>query len=157
MNCQAARELFDLRVDGALEAATAERLDEHVRRCSSCQAAYDAVKAESELLSQALQADLSSAAEIGRIEARVGDRILPVSAPFGSLVEWAIPLLSTLPGLLILIWGQFDAAAVRQAIGLSLNPPGGLPVAIPSVLVAGLVILALIMIQSLIFRTGEQN
>jgi len=157
MNCEEARELFDMAVDGALDPATSRRFEAHLHGCSSCQTGYDAVKAESELLGQALQADLASRAEIARIEARISEATRPTSETIAGLWEWMVPVLGTLLGVLVLVGGRFDGAVVREAICLSLNPRGGLPVAIPSVLVAALVILAVMLIQSLIFRTREQD
>jgi len=157
MNCKEARELFDLHLDGALEAAVSASVDDHLQSCSSCQAAHGAVRAESQLLKQALQADVSSAAGIARIEARVRKTTRPEGHVIADLGEWVVPVLGTVLGLLVLVGGRFEGAAVREAVCLSLNPRGGLPVAIPSVLVAALVIFAVITIQSLIFRTGEQD
>ncbi len=151
MNCKEARELFDLHVDGALEAAISRSFEDHLQRCSSCQAAYDAVKAESGLLRQAFQADLSSAAAMARIEARVRAEIRPAATFWAGLGEWVLPILGILLGLLVLAWGRFDGAGVVETICQSLTPRGGWPVAISSLLVAALAILAVMMIQPLLF------
>jgi len=45
MNCREAEELFDLHVDGGLDAATSRILENHLQGCSSCRTAHDAVKA----------------------------------------------------------------------------------------------------------------
>lgn len=157
MNCTEARELFDLHLDRALEPAVCTRLEDHLRDCPSCRAAYQAFDAESQLLKQALQADLSTTAAISRIEARVRQRTRPSASAIADLEEWIAPVLGIVIGLFVLLAGRFDGAAVRASICLSLNPRGGLTVALPSILVAALGILAVITIQSLIFRTSEQD
>ncbi len=157
MNCTEARELFDMHLDGALEPTVSASVKDHLQGCSSCQAAYRAMQVESQLLKQALQAEVSSATEIARIEARVRKTVRPEGHVIADLGEWAVPVLGTVLGLLALVGGRFDGAAVRDAVCLSLNPRGGLPVAIPSVLVVALVILTVITLQSFIFRTGEQD
>ncbi|RPJ55730.1 MAG: zf-HC2 domain-containing protein [Acidobacteria bacterium] len=156
MNCREAEELFDLHVDGGLDAATSRILENHLQGCSSCRTAHDAVKAESELLRQALQADLSSAAQIARIQARVHEGIRP-AALVVSIGEWVMAVLGILLGLLVLVWGSFDSTGVREAVSLSLNPRGGLLVAIPTVLVAALGVLAVIVVQPLLLRINEQE
>jgi len=155
MNCREAEELFDLHADGGLDAATSRSLENHLERCSSCRTAYDAVKAESELLRRALEADLSSAAQIARIEVRVYEGIRP--ALMVSIGEWVMAVLGILLGLLVLVWGSFDSTGVREAVSLSLNPRGGLLVAIPTVLVAALGVLAVIVVQPLLLRINEQE
>jgi len=157
MNCQEARELFELWVDKALDEATARKFDDHLHGCSSCRAACNAVETESDLLSQALGADLTSSSEIARIEALVRERTRPASSAFDTLGDWIVPVLGTLLGVLILVWGRFDGARVREAICLSVSPPGGLPVAISSVLVTAVAVLAVIVIQPFMFRRREQD
>jgi predicted anti-sigma-YlaC factor YlaD len=157
MNCREARELFDLHVDGALDAAVGARLNDHLRGCSSCQVAYQTALTENHLLKQALQADLSSAEEIARIEARVARATRRAGSPVAGLWEWAGPVSGIVMGLLVLVAGRFDSVEVREAICLSLNPRGGLPVALPSILMAAVGILLVITVQSLIFRTRTQH
>lgn len=154
MNCQEANQMFDLRVDNALDAATARSLDDHLQCCASCRAAYQVVEAESGLLRHAFQADLSSAAEMARIEARVLEATRLAGSAIPGIAEWLMLALGTLLGFLVLVWGRFDGAAVREAICLSLNPPAGLRIAIPSAVVAVWAVLAAVAVQPLMLRLG---
>jgi len=146
---------MELRLDGALGTTAARRLDEHLGACSSCGAVYELLKAEDELLEKAMQADVSSAAELGRINELVRERT--VYGRFRFAVAWETisemilplvpgPALGTLSGLLVLVSGQFDGAAVREAITRSLSPAGGFPVAIASALAAVCLVLGVLMV-----------
>lgn len=148
MNCREARELFDLRLDEALERTAARVLDDHLSGCPSCSVQYERLKAESRVLKEAMQALLCSPAEISRIEERVQGRTISAPTRFAAGRELIVPAVGSLLGMVLLAAGQFDGVGVREAILETLSPKGGFSVSIASLLVAvSCVLFVLVMIQ----------
>jgi len=127
LDCEQARRLIHLRLDGELAGDDAARLDDHLTRCARCRRALD----ELMRIDAALREGLAAAEPPPQLAARVRARLSEAQSARPAWAAWLPAAAALLLALGLVLFG-LSRIGTREG-----RPPGPVPMVAPAVVISG--------------------